>query len=242
MTPQDREHARSNEVEAESNPPPPSTGEPSLQIDGWRVLAADDEFVVVEKSSGLLSVPGLGPQNADCLIARVCRRFPTARIVHRLDQHTSGVLVLALDAASHRALSRQFELREVGKRYIAVVGGVMVADEGVIDIPIRKDMERKSRQLVDWEQGKPSRTRWSVLERGGDRTTIALVPETGRSHQLRLHLATIGHPILGDSIYAPPELVAAAPRLMLHAEMLEFTHPRTGARVVFRAAIGWNTP
>jgi len=216
VTPQDREHA--------------------LETDGWRLLAADDLFMVVEKSSGLLTVPGIGPQNADCLIARVNQRFPTARIVHRLDQHTSGVLVLALDADSHRALSKQFEAREVGKRYVAVVGGRMAEDEGLIDIPIRKDMERKSRHLVDWEQGKPSRTRWRVLERGVDRTTVALLPETGRSHQLRLHLATIGHPILGDAIYAPPELVAAAPRLMLHAELLEFTHPRTGVRVAFRAA------
>jgi len=199
------------------------------------VLFADDAIVVANKPSGLLSVPGLGPRNQDCLVARLQADHPGARIVHRLDQHTSGVIVLAMHADAHRTLSRQFEDRLVEKRYVAIVHGVINQDEGAIDLPMRKDMTRKSRHIIDHEQGKPALTHWRALERMTDRTRIALFPKTGRSHQLRVHLHAIGHPILGDDLYAPPEVVALAPRLMLHAEMLAFTHPVTSERMRFES-------
>ena len=196
------------------------------------ILLARPRYLLVDKPAGLLSVPGIGPANADCVVVRVGRDHPSARIVHRLDQATSGVMVLALDADAHRELSRQFELRRVEKAYQAMVAGAPAADEGVIDLPMRKDMERKVRHLIDHQQGKPAITQWRVLERLGDRTRLELRPLTGRSHQLRLHLATIGHPILGDVFYAPPQVAEAAPRLLLHAERLAFDDPDSGARVV----------
>lgn len=139
------------------------------------------------------------------------------------------------DADAHRELSRQFQDREVSKTYIAVVGGLMAIDEGTIDAAIRKDMDNPPRQLVDDVHGRPSKTRWTVLERGTDRTRVQLHPLTGRSHQLRLHLLSIGHPILGDDLYAPPELRTAAPRLLLHSTVLSLTHPTTREEMVFES-------
>jgi tRNA pseudouridine32 synthase/23S rRNA pseudouridine746 synthase len=143
------------------------------------------------------------------------------------------VIVLALDADTHRELSRQFQDREVRKRYVAVVAGQVAGDFGEIDLPLRKEALGSARQIVHATEGKPSVTRWKVVERLDDppRTRLALEPLTGRSHQLRVHCLAIGHPILGDPLYAPPEWRDAAPRLMLHAEMLEFTHPATGERL-----------
>lgn len=199
------------------------------------VIHADAHVVVLDKPSGLLSVPGIGPENADCLAAHAQSRFPTARIVHRLDQATSGVIVMALDAESHRELSRQFELREVDKRYIAVVAGLVDADEGEIDLPMRKDMERKARHRIDHDRGRPALTRWRVLERDAAlrHTRLELTPLTGRSHQLRVHLATIGHAIVGDEFYAPAEVASAAPRLLLHATSLTVTMPGSATRRTF---------
>lgn len=213
------------------------------------ILHLDARILVLEKPSGLLSVPGLGPANADCLAARVQAVHPSARIVHRLDQATSGIIVMALDAEAHRDLSMQFERRVVGKAYVAVVAGTVLDDEGAIDLPMRKDMERKTRHLIDHVQGKPALTRWRALERGVIEdarrgapmatTRLELRPETGRSHQLRLHLASIGHPIVGDDFYAPPEIAAASPRLMLHATFLSFEHPQDRRRVEFRSTPGF---
>lgn len=197
------------------------------------ILHADDAIVVADKPPGLLSVPGIGPANQDCLASRVQEQFPGARIVHRLDQHTSGVIVLALSAEAHRHLSRQFENRQVEKHYIAIVAGSVDQDEGEITLPLRKDMTRKHRHIVDHEHGKPALTQWRVIQRSEDRTRLALHPKTGRSHQLRVHLSAIGHPILGDDLYAPRDVVALAPRLMLHAELLAFAHPTTGAAMSF---------
>lgn len=199
------------------------------------VLHEDAAIVVVSKPAGLLTVPGIGAANQDCLISRMRQQLGDGelRIVHRLDQHTSGVLVLARDAESHRRLSRAFEERRVSKRYVAIVAGVVDDDEGTIDLPLRKDMTRKSRHIVDHEHGKPALTTWRVLERRERITRLALVPITGRSHQLRVHLSAIDHPILGDDLYAPPEVVAQAPRLMLHAEELAFAHPTTGEAMTF---------
>jgi tRNA pseudouridine32 synthase/23S rRNA pseudouridine746 synthase len=198
-----------------------------------RILHHDRHLVVVDKPAGLLSVPGIGPEKADCLVARLQAAAPGSRIVHRLDFDTSGVIVLALDADTHRELSRQFQDREVRKRYVAVVAGQVAGDFGEIDLPLRKEALGSARQIVHATEGKPSVTRWKVVERLDDppRTRLALEPLTGRSHQLRVHCLAIGHPILGDPLYAPPEWRDAAPRLMLHAEMLEFTHPATGERL-----------
>lgn len=199
------------------------------------ILFHDHRILVIDKPTGLLSVPGIGPEKTDCLITRVQETFPEARIVHRLDRDTSGVIILGLDAEAHRQLSRQFQDREVSKTYRAEVQGVMEADEGEIDLPIRKDLDDPPRQMVDHEHGRPSQTRWRVLSRAADRTRVELTPLTGRSHQLRLHLKSIGHPILGDDLYAPPEALDMADRLMLHAHTLTIVHPETAAPMTFEA-------
>jgi tRNA pseudouridine32 synthase / 23S rRNA pseudouridine746 synthase len=204
---------------------------------GYRLIHEDPHLLVVSKDCGVLTVPGIGPEKADCLISRLQQRWSGARVVHRLDRDTSGVLVVALDADTHRALSMQFERRETGKTYVALAAGHPPKDAGEIDLPIRKDLVNTPLQIVDFAHGRPSVTRWDVRERleSPARTRFGLMPVTGRSHQLRVHLLAIGHPILGDDLYAPPEVKAMSPRLCLHAERLEFTHPATGARVAFEA-------
>lgn len=203
------------------------------------ILLEDDHLVVFDKPSGLLSVPGIGPEKADCLAARASAAVAGARIVHRLDRDTSGVILMARDADVHRELSRQFHDREVGKTYQAVVVGRVLGEEGVIDAPLRKDFDRPPRHLVDHERGREARTGWRVLERSEDpeRTRLEFRPETGRSHQLRVHALTLGHAILGDDLYAPREVVAMSDRLLLHAASLRFTHPVTGERVEVRADV-----
>ena len=199
------------------------------------VIYHDDYIVVLDKPSGLLSVKGIGPDKIDCLAVRVASAIEGARIVHRLDMDTSGVLVMARDTDTHRELSRQFQDREVEKKYIAEVGGVVDEEGGFIDIPIRKDMEHPPMQCVDYERGKPSQTHWRVASRKENSTLLELRPTTGRSHQLRIHLREIGHPILGDELYAPPEVFALSPRLMLHSHALTITHPDTSERATFTA-------
>ena len=199
------------------------------------MLYHDDYLVVLDKPSGLLSVKGIGKDKIDCLAVRVASAIEGARIVHRLDMDTSGVIVMARDADTHRELSRQFHDREVQKTYIAIVGGVVEEDSGLIDIPIRKDFENPPRQCVDFEHGKPSLTQWSVLKRLSDRTRLLLKPTTGRSHQLRIHLKEIGYPILGDDLYACEKCINLAPRLMLHAQELSCLHPVTQQQITFVA-------
>ncbi|MEY3022270.1 MAG: pseudouridine synthase [Planctomycetota bacterium] len=203
------------------------------------ILFADAWIVAVDKPSGLLSVPGIGPEKADCLVARLQTVHPGVRIVHRLDRDTSGAIVLARDAEVHRALSMQFEARTVGKSYEALVAGHVARDEGEIDLPLRKEALGSARQIVH-PDGKPSVTRYEVVACGRDDgglawTRVALFPKTGRSHQLRVHLLALGHPILGDELYADPAAHAARPRLCLHARRLEVDHPATGARLAFEA-------
>ena len=202
------------------------------------VIYRDEHVIVLDKPAGLLSVPGIGPEKQDCLARRVEVRFAGARIVHRLDRETSGVIVMAMNAGSHRELSRQFEQRLVEKCYIAVVAGVVVDDDGEIDLPLRKDLNPPRpgpRHIVDHVHGRPALTRYRVLRRDADRTHMELRPQTGRSHQLRVHLDAIGHPILGDDLYAPPEIVAMADRLLLHARAMSITHPATGQRLDFES-------
>jgi tRNA pseudouridine32 synthase / 23S rRNA pseudouridine746 synthase len=201
------------------------------------VIHRDDRVLVIDKPVGLLSVPGIGPEKSDCLAARAAKIFPGARIVHRLDRDTSGVIILAFDEEAHRELSRQFHDREVNKTYIAIVAGVMKENQGRIDLPMRKDMDPRNapRQVIDHAEGRRAITDWWVLERRTDRTRLRLSPLTGRSHQLRLHLKEIGHPILGDDLYAPASVLAMSDRLMLHAQSLTIVHPSTAAFMTFEA-------
>ena len=188
---------------------------------------------MIDKPTGLLSVKGIGLEKIDCVAVRVASAVEGSRIVHRLDRDTSGVMVLAKDADTHRNLSMQFQDRNVKKEYYAIVGGEIVGDEGMIDIPIRKDLDHPPKQCVDHEQGKASQTRWKVLRRGEDQTLLILNPLTGRSHQLRIHLRELGHPILGDDLYATQTYCDRAPRLMLHSTQLIITHPVSKEELVF---------
>ena len=201
--------------------------------DAVPVLYADDSLVVVDKPAGLLAVPGRGEQRQDCVAARVQCRFPDALVVHRLDQATSGLMVLARGADAQRTLSRAFAERRVAKHYTAIVGGLLVGAAGTIELPLAADWPNRPRQQVDAVHGKPSITHWRVLscDAAADTTRVELEPRTGRSHQLRVHLRAIGHPIVGDVLYGPPAL--AAPRLMLHASGLALLHPYDARRLNF---------
>jgi len=197
----------------------------------------DSALVVVDKPAGLLSVPGRGPHLQDCAAARVQARFADALVVHRLDMATSGLLLFARGIEAQRALSRAFAQREVHKRYVAVVAGRVDGERGEIDLPLIADWPNRPRQKVDREHGRPSLTRWRVLGVEGERTRLELEPVTGRAHQLRMHLQAIGHPIVGDALYAPQEVLAGAGRLLLHAAWLRFAHPVTGATIEIDASI-----
>jgi tRNA pseudouridine32 synthase/23S rRNA pseudouridine746 synthase len=196
----------------------------------------DDALVVVEKPAGLPAVPGRAPGLDDCVARRVAVELPDALVVHRLDQATSGLMLFARGAAMQQALSRAFADRAVAKRYVAIVAGRTDADAGEIDTPIAADWPNRPRRIVDRERGQPSLTRWRVLARDLATTRFELEPVTGRTHQLRVHLASIGHPILGDALYAPPEVQEAAPRLLLHASALRFVHPRHGTPIAIESA------
>jgi len=201
------------------------------------VVYCDDALIVVDKPAGLLSVPGRGDDKQDCLAARVQREFADALVVHRLDMATSGLFLMARGVKAQRTLSIAFAGREVRKRYVALVTGSMPASEGEIDLPLGADWPNRPRQKVDHEIGKPSRTLWHVIAHDDkiDTTRVELDPVTGRSHQLRVHLMAIGHPILGDALYAPRAVQGLAPRLMLHATQLELAHPCSGKTLLFRS-------
>ena len=186
------------------------------------VVHQSARLLVADKPAGLLCVPGRGLENADCLWSRMQALCPDALVVHRLDMATSGLVLFGRGAAVQRALSIAFAQRQVHKHYQAVVTGLLADDIGEIDLPLAADWPNRPRQQVDHVAGKPSLTRWQVLARDAatNTTRLALQPLTGRTHQLRLHLAAIGHPILGDALYAPPPVLAASPRLLLHASHL----------------------
>jgi len=195
---------------------------------------------VLDKPAGLLCVPGRGADKQDCLSIRVQQIYPDAVVVHRLDMATSGLWLMARGSQAQRALGDAFAQRQVGKRYVAVVAGragtsLPPDDWALIDLPIAADWPNRPRRIIQPERGKPSQTRWRVLayDEQADVTRVALEPLTGRSHQLRVHLQALGHPILGDTLYAPPEVQARAPRLLLHATELQFAHPVTGATMAF---------
>lgn len=198
-------------------------------------LFLDDALLVVDKPAGLPSVPGRAPGLLDCMASRVQALVPDALVVHRLDMATSGLLVFARSKAVQRALSHAFAQREVDKGYVAVVTGELANEHGEIDLPLIADWPNRPLQKVDHALGKPSLTHYRVLTRESSRTRVALSPHTGRSHQLRVHLQALGHPILGDTLYAPPDVVAMSPRLLLHASTLAFTHPFTREAVRFES-------
>lgn len=199
------------------------------------IIDADHEILLVNKPAGLLSVPGRGPDKADCLIARLRGAFPTVLLVHRLDLDTSGIMVFALTAHAQRHLGKQFEERRVKKTYVARLHGRLAPKTGTVDLPLIVDWPNRPRQKVDHEQGRPAQTDWRVIRASDTETRVRLSPLTGRSHQLRVHMLSLGHPILGDPLYASGA-AADYPRLMLHAESLRLKHPETGVMQ------GWTVP
>jgi tRNA pseudouridine32 synthase/23S rRNA pseudouridine746 synthase len=204
--------------------------------DPWLlILYQDEHIVVVNKPSGLLSVPGRAPENKDSVMTRIQVDYPAAQSVHRLDMATSGVMVVALTKAAERELKRQFREREPKKSYIARVWSHLVQDQGLIDLPLICDWPNRPKQKVCYETGKSAQTEYRVLSRDADGTTrVNLSPITGRSHQLRVHMLAMGHPILGDGFYAHPEAKAMASRLQLHAQELCITHPELETLMHFK--------
>lgn len=196
------------------------------------VVFADDAIVVLNKPSGLLTVPGRGPEKADCLSRRVQARYPDALIVHRLDRDTSGLVVMARGLPAQRVLNLAFEQRRVDKRYTAVVTGQLALDDQwhEIDLPMLVDWPNRPKRTINFAEGQSALTRWrcTAVDSAANTSRVELEPVTGRTHQLRVHMQAIGHPMVGDTLYAPPEVQAQADRLLLHSGLLSFPHPLTG--------------
>ena len=203
---------------------------PDVPLD---VVHVDHEILVVGKPEGLLSVPGKGEHLADCLLSRVQAALPDALLVHRLDRDTSGVMVFALTAHAQRHLGLQFEKRHIKKAYVARVWGEMTEKTGIVDLPLAVDWPNRPRQIVDHENGRPALTEWRAQRSGNGETRLRLFPKTGRSHQLRVHCLALGHPILGDPLYATGEALQY-PRMMLHSESLRLRHPDGGVGMTFK--------
>ena len=201
------------------------------------VIFEDQALIVVDKPAGLLAVPGRGADKQDCMSARVQQQWPAARVVHRLDMATSGLMLFARGAELQRRLSGDFAARRIVKHYVAVVDGRMTSAQGCIDLPLAADWPQRPRQKVDAMQGKASHTAWLRIayDAAGDATRLMLTPSTGRTHQLRVHCSAIGHPILGDALYAPPAVRDRAERLLLHASGLSLAHPLSGEPLQLRS-------
>ncbi|MCW8944054.1 MAG: pseudouridine synthase [Sedimenticola sp.] len=204
---------------------------------GLDILYQDEAILLVNKPSGLLSVPGRGPAKQDSLATRVQARIADAMIVHRLDMCTSGIMVMARGMEIHRTLNRMFQEREISKRYIARVNGQLEPAEGIVDLPLITDWPNRPRQKVDHTIGKPSVTRYRLIDYDSenDSSRVELFPETGRSHQLRVHMLAIGHAILGDNLYGESDSQTKADRLQLHAVELAFHHPLSGEWLIFKS-------
>jgi len=190
------------------------------------IVYQDDDIIALDKPSGLLSVPGREPELFDSLATRIREQYPNAQMINRLDKDTSGLVLVSLNKRAHAFIAKQFEGRSTSKLYNAVVWGKLDKAEGIIDLPLGIDAENKPRHKVDYDSGKSAQTKWRVVgDYSPDATRLYLEPLTGRTHQLRVHMEAIGHPILGDSFYAEGEVLDASNRLMLHAERLSFIHP-----------------
>jgi tRNA pseudouridine32 synthase/23S rRNA pseudouridine746 synthase len=214
--------------------PMPTTFDYDPPREPWlEIVHEEKDFVILDKPSGLLSVPGKDPALSDSLQIRAQMHWPTASMVHRLDKDTSGVMVLALNKRAHAKIAIQFEKRTADKSYVARVWSRMEGEEGLVDLPLATDWENKPRQRVDHERGRAAQTRWRVISREENATRVRLVPLTGRTHQLRVHMMSLGHPVLGDVFYATGAALAAADRLQLHAEELRFDHPASGEPLHF---------
>lgn len=199
-----------------------------------RIVHQDDQIIVADKPAGLLSVPGKLEGRKDCLETRLRAAFWDSLLVHRLDCDTSGVMIFARTKAAQGFLGQEFEQRRAKKTYVARVQGRIEGDHGRVDLPIGSDWPNRPRQMIDYVNGRLAITDWEVVQRGDSETFVRLFPMTGRSHQLRVHMLAIGHPILGDPIYAP-QTVPDYPRLMLHAQSLALHHPKTGELATFTA-------
>lgn len=213
---------------------------PDLRHRPLSVVHEEACLVVVDKMPDFLSVPGRGPELTDCVVNRIRELYPHAEgslAAHRLDMETSGLMVLGLTPDAHRHLSRQFEKRQVEKEYIALLEGSVQRDEGLIELAFRVDLDNRPRQILDPMHGKVGISHWKVIERTADYTRVRFRPQTGRTHQLRVHAAHpegLGHAILGDRLYGDPSL---APRLMLHSSALSFVHPEDGRRLHFNLPV-----
>lgn len=214
------------------------------QSEPLRLIYQDEDLLVVNKPSGLLSVPGKGPDKQDCLWSRLLVKHPSALVVHRLDQATSGVMVFALNPPTQRQLSMAFEARQVHKHYLAWVEGIIPVSAAwqTIDLPILLDWPNRPLHIID-KAGKPSVTQWRCEQHhpAWPGSLLRLQPQTGRSHQLRVHLKAMGHPIWGDALYAPPAVLARSNRLMLHAQALGLTHPRRGEALHWVCEPDWSS-
>ena len=198
-----------------------------MSQDDINILYRDDDLLIVNKPAGLLTVPGKGPEKQDCMINRVLKFNPNARVVHRLDQGTSGIVMFPLNYQCLRLLTKQFEDRGIHKDYVAVVTGLMAEDRGEVQLPLICDWPNRPLQKVCFESGKAAHTRYTVLSRdtANNSTRVHLEPVSGRTHQLRVHMLSLGHPMLGDQLYSPPDIQAQAPRLLLHAQHIHLHHP-----------------
>ena len=197
------------------------------------IIYQDEYIIAVNKPQALLSVPGLGPDKQDCLISRLLELEPEAKVVHRLDCYTSGIMLFAIGIEMQRALSKIFHDRKIKKEYVAVVSEWFDEETGVIKFPMRCDIDNRPHQIVDYEHGKSAVTYWQVLRRENDAVRLLLKPETGRTHQLRVHCAAMGHPIIGDGLYGDDKV--KQPRMLLHADNLIFEHPLTGKEMQLSA-------
>lgn len=215
-----------------AGPPPARAYTPDLNAE-IGIVHADDDIIVANKPAGLLSVPGRGPDKSICLVSLLEAEFRPLSAPHRLDMDTSGLIMLARHEAAHRALSKAFEARLVEKAYIALVAGDPGGESGEIDFPIGRDWADRPRRCIDHDNGKPSRTGWRKLSSSNGVARLELTPHTGRTHQLRVHCAAIGHPIIGDRLYGKEN---ETDRLCLHASRLAFAHPISGATIVLEAA------
>lgn len=207
--------------------------------EAWQLVYQDQNLLVVNKPAMLLTVPGRHPDNFDCLISRVQQQFPTAQVVHRLDYDTSGLVILPLTRTALSAVSKQFQARTVHKHYQALVQGRLSQEQGSIDLPIVADPEHRPLYKTCLQTGKPSLTHYQRLDYDATRqvSRVLLSPVTGRSHQLRVHLLSLGHPIIGDTLYGDKANQALSPRLCLHAVSIEFCHPDSGKLMRFETAV-----